>query len=888
MPRSKLHREGSGVKRKDRNSDESTTTPQLPSSQKSLRESFQASNLEKASNAVTEGPSAKRIKLDRPPRSNQQVTVTASQMYDFSKPNHIDLTNGNGPPKMTMVSKKPLGMVRSLDTAAESGPKKLVVKNLRKTPRSNPEKYFDQIWSKLEEAASAIMINDEIPYPNEELYRGAENLCRQGRGAPLFKMLREKCRHGISTQFEKPLATRASDLDDLGVLSATLEAWDVWNIRLKTMRSIFYFLDGSVLLHSTSLPTIEEMGMNEFRSQLFLQQVLRPRILGGACYLVTAERESNHNAQNNSILSRAVRMFHLLGVYTSDFEPELLGRSSSYFSAWSDEKAEALDLEQYISESQNLIDRELERCDRFGFDSTTRQSLEIYLEDLLIEQDDRQNLLLDTAGLSQLLETNAFETLKLLFNLLQRRDLCEKLRAPFESYISNQGSQIVFDEDREQEMVVRLLDFKKKLDTAWQQSFLRHEGLGHSLREAFEAFINKSKRSNMTWGTDNPKPGEMIAKHVDMILKGGLKAIATIGITGKQANQEDADASSEDEDIEIKKQLDQVLELFRFVHGKAVFEAFYKRDLARRLLLNRSASADAEKSMLTRLKSECGPNFTHNLEQMFKDIELARDEVTSYKSMLERRDSRPGVDLNVSVLSAAAWPSYPDVPLVVPREVQQQVTVFEQHYKTKHTGRKLTWKHSLAHCQLKAQLPKGNKELVVSSYQAVVLLLFKDKSVNDEITYEHIQAASGLDDQELKRTLQSLACAKYRVLTKSPKGKEVNDDDVFSINPSFSDPKYRIKINQIQAKETKEENKETHERVAADRAYETQAAIVRIMKARKTITHVELVSEVIKATMSRGVLDTTDIKKNIEKLIEKEYMEREETKDGRNAYSYLA
>lgn len=121
------------------------------------------------------------------------------------------------------------------------------------------------------------------------------------------------------------------------------------------------------------------------------------------------------------------------------------------------------------------------------------------------------------------------------------------------------------------------------------------------------------------------------------------------------------------------------------------------------------------------------------------------------------------------------------------------------------------------------------------------------------------------DDVELKRTLQSLACAKYKVLSKTPKGREVDNTDTFSINANFSDEKYRIKINQIQAKETKEENKETHERVAADRAYETQAAIVRIMKSRKTITHLDLVSDVIAATKSRGVLDVGDIKKNIEK-----------------------
>ena len=110
-----------------------------------------------------------------------------------------------------------------------------------------------------------------------------------------------------------------------------------------------------------------------------------------------------------------------------------------------------------------------------------------------------------------------------------------------------------------------------------------------------------------------------------------------------------------------------------------------------------------------------------------------------------------------------------------------------------------------------------------------------------------------------------MACAKYRVLTKTPRGKEVEAKDAFSVNIGFHHPKYRIKINQVQAKETRQENQQTHERVAADRAFETQAAIVRIMKSRKTLDHQKLVVEVINATKSRGTLDLADIKKNIEK-----------------------
>ena len=250
---------------------------------------------------------------------------------------------------------------------------------------------------------------------------------------------------------------------------------------------------------------------------------------------------------------------------------------------------------------------------------------------------------------------------------------------------------------------------------------------------------------------------------------------------------------------------------------------------------------------------------------MFKDIEMAREEISSYRAMLEERQSKPSVDLNVNVLSASAWPSYPDVTVEIPRNIQTATAGFEAHYKNKHSGRRLAWKHGLAHCQLKANFAKGKKEIVVSAFQAVVLLQFNGKDASEAVSYSEIQAASTLDDTELKRTLQSLACAKYRVLSKNPKGRDVNNADTFTVNPYFTDLKYRIKINQIQAKETKQENKETHERVAADRNFETQAAIVRIMKSRKAITHAELISEVIVATRSRGVLDPADIKKNIEK-----------------------
>ena len=124
---------------------------------------------------------------------------------------------------------------------------------------------------------------------------------------------------------------------------------------------------------------------------------------------------------------------------------------------------------------------------------------------------------------------------------------------------------------------------------------------------------------------------------------------------------------------------------------------------------------------------------------MFKDIEMAREEISSFKAMLEDRQTKNPFDLSVNVLSSSAWPSYPAIDINVPEEVLKATARFETHYKMKHSGRKLEWKHALAHCQLKAVFPKGPKEIVVSCFQAVILTAFNK---NDSMSYADLKAFS--------------------------------------------------------------------------------------------------------------------------------------------------
>merc|ERR1711907_552121 len=209
---------------------------------------------------------------------------------------------------------------------------------------------------------------------------------------------------------------------------------------------------------------------------------------------------------------------------------------------------------------------------------------------------------------------------------------------------------------------------------------------------------------------------------------------------------------------------------------------------------------------------------------MFKDIDISRDIMAGFRNSAQTQTKLKahGIELNVNVLTTGYWPTYPPVDVNLPPELGRYQEIFKSFYLSKHSGRRLTWQNSLGQCVVKMKFPKGSKELQMSLFQTVVMMLYNDA---DKLSYAEIAKATGIETKELKRTLQSLSLGKFRVLTKHPKVKEVEATDTFTFDKDFKAPLVRLKINNIQLKETPEENSATTERVFQDRQYQVDAAI---------------------------------------------------------------
>ena len=86
--------------------------------------------------------------------------------------------------------------------------------------------------------------------------------------------------------------------------------------------------------------------------------------------------------------------------------------------------------------------------------------------------------------------------------------------------------------------------------------------------------------------------------------------------------------------------------------------------------------------------------------------------------------------------------------------------------------------------------------------------------------------------------------------------------------------------------EQKIEKESTNKAVEDDRKLEIQCCIVRVMKARKRLDHNALITETIEQLRHRFKPKVPMIKKGIDMLIEKEYMNRADDDNG--VYEYMA
>ncbi|KAL4877547.1 Cullin [Aspergillus karnatakaensis] len=791
---------------------------------------------------------------------------------------------------------------------------------------------FESNWKALSSSLKRIHTKDASELSFEQLYRNAYNIVLIHRGDDLYERtvqlerdwlceeIRRRVVEGISASLL--LAKAVVDIQDQATerrvagekfLSVLKEAWEDHQLCMQMITDVLMYMDRAIATDPRKV-SIYSAAMALFRdhvlrspvqegSDIFVADVLKSTVL----FMIQLER-SGHMI-DRPLIRHCVYMLEGLydtpteeeasKLYLTSFEPDFLTSSTIFYQAEGKRLLEMTDATTFCLVAFNRIAEEKERCQN-TLSPLSESKIKEVLDNELIRKNLEEVINLESTGVRVMLDNDRLDTLARIYTLSARVD-------PKKSHLTNAVQKRVVEmgqeinaasialvqapaparatgadakekekgKEKEKEKPVNqlttsaikwvddILSLKKKFDNIWQKGFQSDQVLQSAITASFSNFINSTTRSS-----------EFLSLFFDENLKKGIK--------GKS-------------DTEVDALLDNGITLLRYVKDKDLFEAYYKKHLSRRLLMKRSVSMDAERQMISKMKMEVGNQFTQRLEAMFKDMTISEDLTGNYKQYVQKMgdpDQRR-VDLDINVLTSTMWPmeimsntrdGQVDLPCNYPKEIETLKQSFEKFYLSKHSGRKLSWQPSMGTADIRATFVKSNgktqrHELNVSTYAMVVLLLFNDVTADESLTFEEIQARTRIPDNDLIRNLQSLAVApKTRVLKKEPMSKDVKPTDKFFFNNDFTSPFLKVRIGVVSGGANKVENqdqrKETEKKLNDERGASIEAAVVRIMKQRKQLVHSNLISEVLSQLSARFVPDVNMVKRRIESLIDREYLER--------------
>ncbi|XP_048440515.1 cullin-1 isoform X7 [Pyrus x bretschneideri] len=726
---------------------------------------------------------------------------------------------------------------------------------------------FEEGWEIMQKGITKLKnILEGLPEPQFSsddymlLYTTIYNMCTQKPPHDYSQQLYDKYRESFEEYITSTVLPSLREKHDEFMLRELVKRWTNHKIMVRWLSRFFHYLD-RYFIARRSLPPLNEVGLtcfrdlescagtlmchlksrclkNSFDCRDLVYQELKAKVRDAVISLIDQEREGEQI--DRALLKNVLDIFVEIGMgqmdhYENDFEADMLKDTAAYYSR----KASNWILEDscpdYMLKAEECLKREKDRVSHYLHSSS---------EPKLLEVDD----------LSRMFR---------LFSKIPRG--LDPVSQIFKQHVTAEGTALVKQAEvaasnkkaekkdvvglQEQVFVRKVIELHDKYIAYVNECFQNHTLFHKALKEAFEIFCNK--------GVAGSSSAELLATFCDNILKKG----------GSEKLSDEA----------IEETLEKVVKLLAYISDKDLFAEFYRKKLVRRLLFDKSANDDHERCILTKLKQQCGGQFTSKMEGMVTDLTLAKDNQVGFEEYLKNNpQANPGIDLTVTVLTTGFWPSYKSFDLNLPPEMVKCVELFREFYQTKTKHRKLTWMYSLGTCNIIGKFEPKTIELIVTTYQASALLLF---NTSDRLSCSEIMTQLNLTDDDVVRLLHSLSCAKYKILNKEPNTKtQLN----FEFNAKFTDTMRRIKIPLPPV----DEKKKVIEDVDKDRRYAIDASIVRIMKSRKVLGHQQLVMECVEQLGRMFKPDSKAIEKRIEDLITRDYLERD--KDDHNLFRYLA
>ncbi|XP_053211468.1 cullin-1-like isoform X2 [Panonychus citri] len=700
-------------------------------------------------------------------------------------------------------------------------------------------------------------------------------------GYELYKRLRDFLKDYLTKVLNEGI-----DKMDENVLAFYTRQWQEYDFSSRVLNGICSYLNRHWVKRecdegSNKIYEIYQLALYTWRDCLF--EPLNQQVTNAVLKLI--EKERNGETMNTSLVSGVISSYVDLGLhdpnksagkgpnlslYKEKFENKFLEDTERFYTRESTEFLRQNAVTEYMKKAEQRLQEEEKRVKTY-LHETTQQPLAKTCERVLIEK----HLEIFHSEFQNMLNGDKNEDLRRMFQLVSRiPDGLGELKNLLEKHITDQGLAAI---DRISDSatndprlyVTTILDVHQKYNHLVNTSFNNESGFVAALDKACGKFINNNSLTKIA--NSSSKSPELLAKYCDFLLK---------------------KSSKNAEESELEELLNQVMVVFKYIEDKDVFQKFYSKMLAKRLVGHMSASDDSEESMISKLKQACGYEYTSKLQRMFQDIGVSKGLNEQFQLHLRNSKENLDLDFSIQVLSSGSWPFQQSATFVLPHELERSVQRFTAFYSGQHSGRKLHWLYNMSKGELSTNCFKNKYTLQASTFQMAVLLQY---NTADSYTLQQLCDCTQIKMDVLIQVIQILlkvrllTCDDISVLTNDANEDETEGltaNSVISLYTGYKNKKLRVNINVPMKTEYKQEQEKTHKHIEEDRKLVIQAAIVRIMKMRKKLKHQQLLAEVLEQLKTRFKPSVPVIKKCIDILIEKEYLER--TESSKDTYNYLA
>ncbi|KAF7027241.1 hypothetical protein CFC21_039302 [Triticum aestivum] len=711
---------------------------------------------------------------------------------------------------------------------------------------------------------------DGVSFTSKEyihLYTMIFNMCTQKPPYDYSEQLYKRYKQALEEYIKSAVLPSLKSKHGEFLLRELVERWKNHKVMVRWLTRFFHYLDRYYVSRKLLLP-LKELGLSCFHDLVFdgLKTTLTTIVID----MVDNDREGQ--LIDRALLKDVVGIYleigqGSVGLYELDFEKAFCKGTKDYYSKkaqiWMSEDS----CPEYMLKVEDSLQKEKERVGHYLHASTEEKLLEGTILELISWRAE-EILYKENSGCRVLLLDGKSEDLSRMYRLFSKIDVgLFHVSKIFKEHVKEEGMSLLKhaadaangtkNEKKEavgspeQEFVRKAIELHDKQLAYVTDCFQNNSAFHKALKAAFEDFCNKDVAGCTS--------AESLASFCDSILrKGGSEKLS---------------------DEVVEDTLDKVVTILSYISDKDLFVEFHRKKLGKRLLFDKSANNEHERSLLSKLKQYFGGQFTAKMEGMLTDVSTARDHQTAFEEYMRDKLPNHRVDFSVTVLTTGFWPSYKTSNINLPSEMIKCVEIFKDHYNSKQKSRRLTWIYSMGNCNIVAKFDAKPIELIVTTYQAAMLLLFNG---SERLTYSEIVTQLNLPDDDAVRLLHSLSCAKYKILNKVPSNRTISPSDVFQVNHKFTDKMRRIKV----PLPPTDEKKKVVEDVNKDRRFSIDASIVRIMKSRKVMGHQQLVAECVEQLSRMFKPDIKIIKRRIEDLISREYLERD--LETANTYRYLA